>query len=185
MHISYLYASKASNRGLEGCDPTIHTYELNDKHDKPWLILNIKSLNHSPSELPIIFGELPVTGSVALDLKEETQVKSISISLVGKMTTQDIIIYNFVHVSHELWSLEHKANNLTSEVPEDFNSKLSGTFSFPFSLELPKTLRLQNDGASECYQLPATFYTFLGRVVITYEIIVTVTTGGTLSAEHT
>ncbi len=92
MHISYLYASKASNRGLEGCDPTIHTYELNDKHDKPWLILNVKSLNHSPSELPIIFGELPVTGSVALDLKEETQVKSISISVSYILISLSILL---------------------------------------------------------------------------------------------
>lgn len=73
-----------------------HSYHLKNKHAKTWLSLHVMSKARTPEALPRVLEGEPITGTVELNLSEETSVKSISVSVrtlyrllpLGPMITQ-------------------------------------------------------------------------------------------------
>lgn len=80
---------------------------------------------------------------------------------------------------------EQKDGDSSGSTPAPYKRKVVGAFSWPFSLELPKTLELWSEGALKVYPLPAHTFTRWGRADIQYSIFVTVKHNSFLRPSHT
>lgn len=59
-----------------------HRYELKDRHEHAWITLCVLSATPSgPEQMPRMVEGEPITGSIELDLKEEKDIKSITVSV--------------------------------------------------------------------------------------------------------
>ena len=64
--------------------PITHTFSLTDKHGRTWVTLNITCIERSDlgdKHLPYLLEGETLTGSLDLDLPEETTIKSIKVSV--------------------------------------------------------------------------------------------------------
>lgn len=90
--------------------------------------------------------------------------------------------HTLVSVSDQLFPL-HQESSATSHSVKP-HTELHGHYSWPFSIQLPRTVELKHDKQHRQYKLPATFVERFGsRVSVVYRIFATVTRG-ILSAEH-
>ena len=69
----------------------------------------------------------------------------------------------FLQLKNELWS------NHSSDGGVHFHPNDKGTFSWPFSIDFPKSIHMKHGGQDE-YPLPASFAMGSGRVTIIYRI---------------
>ena len=96
----------------------------------------------------------------------------LCISHIGDLT------FSFLEIKKELWTSQHGHQSADSG---GFKQGVAGEFSWPFSIELPKTVHVHGDKNE--YPLPPTFGVRKGRAAVSYEVTATVT-HGLLSAEH-
>ncbi|KAJ3546756.1 hypothetical protein NM688_g5477 [Phlebia brevispora] len=163
-----------------------HSYALDDKKDGSWFTLKISSRASSPSSLPLLVEGDPIVGSVSLALVKEAKIKSISISVVGELVLLSSDAYIFAEVTEQLWQPGkghlHAVGEATTQPTSDDKGKICGSFCWPFSIELPRTVELKH-GELQQYQLPASYSERGARVSIHYRITATVIRG-LLSTEY-
>ena len=103
--------------------------------------------------------------------------------------------FTFVRVEKTLWAPrfgnpDEAAANDTSDPatasatqrPSEFNGKLRGTFTFPFSLALPPSVVISDHGPKEMYDIPSTFK---DRAASVNYKLVAIVNRGLFTAEHT
>ncbi|KAI0329806.1 hypothetical protein GY45DRAFT_840948 [Cubamyces sp. BRFM 1775] len=152
--------------------PTEHRYHLETSKGRPWLTLKVFSKAPGPSYLPAFYQGEAVTGSVKLSLDTEEAIKSVSIQIVGQMTSSVTDVLNFVQLSSTLWTRCPAMGSLSSAAAPD---KLVGDHEWPFRIALPNECELKSpDGSLEKYPLPASFSERMARVHIQYQLVVTI-----------
>ncbi|RPD60671.1 hypothetical protein L226DRAFT_473994 [Lentinus tigrinus ALCF2SS1-7] len=156
--------SRSSSRVSE------HTYHLTDSKGRQWLSLKVMSTAPSSGYLPAFYEGDAVGGSVTLHREKEDSIKSISVQVIGQMTSSAMEVVNFLQVSETLWSSSAPSSS------QDSNSgTLVGQFDWPFALTLPRQCQCRSSsGDMETYPLPGSFSERLARVHIQYQVIATV-----------
>jgi len=154
-----------------------HTYELMNGRNKPWAKLTLDSSARSSQQIPTFFEDEPIAGSVVLNLDKEDSITAVSISIKGKIITGSGTgdACSFLSYSHPLWS--KAMGNPRSPSDARHSGKLVGTYSWPFSIALPKKVALEATPGSpmQSYRLPQTFVERYTRVSIQYELVVNIT----------
>ncbi|GJE98114.1 hypothetical protein PsYK624_143360 [Phanerochaete sordida] len=174
-------------------DPTpFHTgsvvlaFPLTHKDGKPWATLHVQSSAPPVDSLPhIVQGDL-LRGSLSLDLPEETQIKSIGVSITGNLAANANTNPQFLCVSRALWPPE-EGDQIPASAPESRHGKLKGKIDWPFSLELPQTVELpDNDpkGKTSTFPLPSSIASPWTPVNISYTLAVTIKHGFFLHSDH-
>ncbi|KAI0339812.1 hypothetical protein BDW22DRAFT_1486519 [Trametopsis cervina] len=156
------YTAPSSN------SPTVHTYSLLDKHEYNWFTLNIKSSAKISTQIPRIIEGKPIEGSVEINIK--SGMKSVTIAVTGEIISEQNVHFVFVEVSRELWS--SKGSKQASSSKKSPNPQ---RHSWPFSLELPKTVEAETeDKTKRHFRLPATEFTAYWQYSIVYKVTATV-----------
>ncbi|KAH9925011.1 uncharacterized protein BXZ73DRAFT_50171 [Epithele typhae] len=149
---------------------TTHSYHLTDSKNRPWLTLSVLSNVSTPHHLPSFTEGDTIRGSVVLDREKEDGIKSISVKVVGQMTSSVTEVLNFVTVSETLWT----APDPRSSQPGSDRDPV-GVHTWPFSIRLPPRCEIKSaTGALEAFALPASFSERMARVHIQYQLIATV-----------
>ncbi|KAG8821137.1 hypothetical protein FRB91_002573 [Serendipita sp. 411] len=143
-------------------------------HPSPWLSLRVKS-NASPShQHPIYFDKDIVEGSVHLNLSDNpTSIVGISVIVRGQLFSVGGDHAPFLELSQTLWSssMGHPSNAGSRQSP--FTGRLSGSYSWPFSIPLPPRVVVGNQSVP----LPPTFAPKASSTFIDYKIQVLVQRG--------
>lgn len=178
-----------------------HTYSETFKKSELTLKIHARSRGvakeGSKAHLPCLFKGDPVSGTVALDVRESSFIKSVSVSvriclcpagnllrcvlhflqIVGEMIFEDVTC-TFVEVTEHLWNHHTGFADVATQPHE-----LTGQHYWPFTLKLPENVVL-NHGSPGTYPLPESFSTRRTRTVIQYRVFATLV-HGLLSAEYT
>ncbi|KAH9848132.1 hypothetical protein C2E23DRAFT_941244 [Lenzites betulinus] len=154
--------------------PTEHQYHLPTSKSRPWLSLSVLSKAPASTYLPAFYQGEPITGSVTLRLEKEEPIKSVSVQVLGQMTSSATDVLTFLHTSTAVWPASSSAS--FGVVPATSNpGKLFGEYTWPFSVTLPDHCTLKSPGVPEQqFSLPASFSERMARVHIQYQIVVTV-----------
>ena len=186
-----------------------HVFGLRDSYGNPekssWFTLTLTSRAPSPSQLPRIIGDEPITGSVSLNLGRGARIKSVAVvvsldivmivrlfttsQVLGEMILTGTDRFRFTRVIRRLWAQENGYPTIAGETqsdgrPHEFKGKLHGDFSWPFSVSLPRTVKLEHGEFSQ-YSLPGTFVekSIYSRMSIVYRMLAVVTRG-LFTTEH-
>ncbi|KAI0767593.1 hypothetical protein C8Q74DRAFT_1203955 [Fomes fomentarius] len=147
---------------------TEHSYHLANSKGQPWLILKVISGVPASAYLPAFFEGKAITGSVTLHREKEDSIRSISVQVIGQMTSSVTEVLDFVQISETLWDASSPSSSCSP-------SKLVGRHSWPFSLTLPTHCQLKSsNGQEQSYRLPNSFSERMARVHIQYQVLVTV-----------
>ncbi|KAI0658076.1 hypothetical protein C8Q70DRAFT_996338 [Cubamyces menziesii] len=153
--------------------PTEHCYHLVTSKGQPWLTLKVFSKAPAPNYLPAFYQGETITGYVKLTLETGEAIKSVSIQIIGQMTSSVTDVLNFVQLSSMLWNRTPVAGPSSSSVATP--DKLIGDYEWPFSIMLPDECELKSpNGSLEKYPLPASFSERMARVHIQYQLVVTI-----------
>ncbi|KAJ7649992.1 hypothetical protein FB45DRAFT_6712 [Roridomyces roridus] len=125
-----------------------HKFHLTSMGSKsPWATLKV--LSRSSGSVPTFLQGDKITGSLTLDLERPDNITSIRAVAKGQIIPglTDKEALTFMGVSSILWSKENDSE------------KLSGHYSWPFSLEMPSTVTLAATTPlhSATFQLPQSF----------------------------
>ncbi|CAL1710189.1 unnamed protein product [Somion occarium] len=164
---------QTSHSGSVRSRRTEHSYTLTSSKNVPWVKLAVISRALSPSHLPSFFEGEDVTGSLSLMLDREESIKSISVSIIGQMTTSATDVYSFLLISQDLWTKAMGDPSPTAQSSSSkFSGKLRGDYSWPFSFTIPAHVTLANQsGTQETWRIPPSFSERLTRVHIQYQLI--------------
>ncbi|KAH9903240.1 hypothetical protein C8Q73DRAFT_742388 [Cubamyces lactineus] len=153
--------------------PTEHRYNLVTSNGRPWLTLKVFSKAPASNYLPAFYQGETVTGIVQLSLSTGEPIKSISVQIVGQMTSSVTDVLSFIQLSSMLWT--RTAVSGASSSPAAALDKLVGNHEWPFNITLPDECELKSpNGSLEKYPLPASFSERMARVHIQYQLVVTV-----------
>ncbi|KAI0672161.1 hypothetical protein C8Q78DRAFT_730210 [Trametes maxima] len=153
--------------------PTEHYYHLTSSKSRPWLTLKVISKAPTSTYLPAFYQGEAMQGTVTLTLDKEEPIKSVSVQVLGQMTSSATDVLTFVQLSELLWT--HTAAPESTSSRSSTTGKLSGEHSWPFSLLLPDQCQLKSpNGTPQFYPLPASFSERMARVHIQYQIVVTI-----------
>ncbi|KAJ7592897.1 hypothetical protein C8J56DRAFT_1045349 [Mycena floridula] len=141
-------------------EPIEHVLELSDKRGKPWASLKLFSNAGGSKSLPTFVQGDKITGSVSLELSEEDSISSIDISVsfirgtfvprLGPIVKgnafcgtaspgDDTGQFKFLDQGFTLWSKDMgDPRQPGSSSGQRYSGKLSGSYSWPFSFELPQ-----------------------------------------------
>jgi hypothetical protein len=165
-----------SHRSRPPVAGTEHVYELTKGKNRPWATLSLRSCARSSQQMPTFFEDEPIAGTVALNLEKEDSITAISISVTGKLITSSKAgdVYTFLSYSYPLWSKAMGDPRPSSAEGGRFSGKLSGTYSWPFSFNLPKkvTIHPKPNEPSRTYRMPQTFLERLIKASIQYDFTV-------------
>ncbi|EKM55930.1 uncharacterized protein PHACADRAFT_209440 [Phanerochaete carnosa HHB-10118-sp] len=165
-------------------EPVVHCYPLTHKDGKTWATLRVHSRASSAELLPRLVQGEPIQGSLDLELPKETSIKSISVSIVGNLVSNANTRYEFAHESCTLWSTQ-EGESLPEGGEQLHRGKLEGTFSWPFSLELPQTVDLhESEGRTATYPLPSFISSAWSLVNVAYTLQATIKHGSFLHPDH-
>ncbi|KAI0649771.1 hypothetical protein C8Q79DRAFT_940660 [Trametes meyenii] len=152
---------------------TEHQYHLTTSKSRPWLTLKVVSKAPASTYLPAFYQGEAIQGSVTLTLDKEEPIKSVSVQVLGQMTSSATDVLTFIQLSEVLWTSPATLDSASSR--GSTTGKLSGEHSWPFSLLLPDQCQLKSsNGTTQFYPLPASFSERMARVHIQYQIVVTI-----------
>ncbi|EKM55932.1 uncharacterized protein PHACADRAFT_184666 [Phanerochaete carnosa HHB-10118-sp] len=163
-----------------------HTYPLSTKQRKPWAELVVQSKAPSSQQLPRLLEGEPVSGWVKIDLSEEMSMKSVTVTVMGELISDANARYVFAEDSRVLWVAPAQSER-RSITPRSlfYKGKLKGSFTWPFTLGLPRTVVLPDGkGPSRIFTLPCSFSTRYVNVTILYRIVVIIDHGSMLKADR-
>ncbi|KAI0704174.1 hypothetical protein C8T65DRAFT_654104 [Cerioporus squamosus] len=164
-------SSSGSHRSSASRAPSEHSYHLTDSKGRQWLTLKVISSAPSSGYLPAFYEGDAIGGSVTLHREKEDSIKSISVQVVGQMTSSAMEVVEFVQVSETLWSSSEPSPSQGS----NNSGTLAGHFDWPFVLTLPSQCQCKSpNGDTQTYPLPGSFSERLARVHIQYQLIATV-----------
>ncbi|KAI0695078.1 hypothetical protein C8T65DRAFT_666111 [Cerioporus squamosus] len=164
-------SSSGSHRSSASRAPSEHSYHLTDSKGRQWLTLKVISSAPSSGYLPAFYEGDAIGGSVTLHREKEDSIKSISVQVVGRMTSSAMEVVEFVQVSETLWSSSEPSSSQGS----NSSGTLAGHFDWPFVLTLPSQCQCKSpNGDTQTYPLPGSFSERLARVHIQYQLIATV-----------
>ncbi|KAI0074262.1 hypothetical protein K474DRAFT_1601787 [Panus rudis PR-1116 ss-1] len=165
---------RSSQRSQAGAPRRIeHTYTLNSSKGVPWAKLAVYSRAQSPSHLPTFYEGEPITGYVSLMLEKEETIKSVTISVIGQLTSSMTDVFLFLDTSRELWSVSMgDPSNPVTNAPVKYTGKLRGNYRWPFSISIPAHVTTRSaDGGSEAWRIPPSFSERMSRIHIQYQIV--------------
>ncbi|KIJ93574.1 hypothetical protein K443DRAFT_645352 [Laccaria amethystina LaAM-08-1] len=157
---------------------TKHGYHISNKN-RVWATLTIFSRSSTLTHaFPRFYGNDPVSGTVDLNLDSPQTINSITISLRGRVKTSlsGEGSYTFLDQSIFIWS-RHSEDPRHSSAPsgQKFEGKLSGTYSWPFTVPFPKEVAIA--GHDEVFPIPQTFFERGVDANVQYELILRVAHG--------
>ncbi|KDR78940.1 hypothetical protein GALMADRAFT_137911 [Galerina marginata CBS 339.88] len=172
-------------------EPKEFSHELKNRNGKPFAVLTIIAEGAYSKQIPTFIEGMPVKGRVRLILEKPDTIQSVVVSVTGKVITgyvEEDDQVKFVNVPSTLWSLsDGKPQNTTSEVGSsspavsspDFTGKLQGTYTWPFSIDIPKEVILPSGPQKEpkVFNPPETFNERYARVSVCYGVSVRFTRG--------
>ncbi|KAI0752587.1 hypothetical protein C8Q80DRAFT_1342136 [Daedaleopsis nitida] len=166
--------SPATRHGSSSRAPTEHLYHLTSSKGSPWLTLKMSSNAPGSKYLPVFFEGEAIGGTVALHREKEDAIRSISVKVVGQMTSSVTDVLTFVQVSETLWD-----SSTSSSTSSDSSNptRLVGHYTWPFSIALPHHCQVKTSSGefeSQTFLLPGSFTERLARVHIQYQVVVTV-----------
>ena len=191
---SYSNASAGNQVPKSGtpAEATVHCFELADGNGHVWLKLVCKSRAQSPEHMPRIVEGDKVTGYVEINLKKPMSVKAVRVSVspscsarrpmthgiqvTGELVGKVNVIFPFLYVSQDLW-VDDSQPSRSSLSPWSKVGKLRGAHSWPFALELPRTVTEEHEGVQYEYRPPASFTTRVSKCTIVYKLTATVVHG--------
>ncbi|KAH8100788.1 hypothetical protein BXZ70DRAFT_1064411 [Cristinia sonorae] len=158
-----------------------HTRHL-VKNGRNWLTLSFQSpANDSGDpELPHFSQTTPISGSVHLRLPGEAVVRSVSVSVIGELSSPTHYV-RFLTVTRQLFVSD--ASDLDRSLPDPpdiFEGKLSGEHVWPFSIQLPKGVSIlfgTSISARHNFRLPPTLTNAMSKARIQYKLVVRVKKG--------
>ncbi|EKM55931.1 uncharacterized protein PHACADRAFT_144870 [Phanerochaete carnosa HHB-10118-sp] len=176
LETSHPSASSNPPAALLHGEPVTHSFPLADKHGRTLATLNVTCLERPDlgnKHLPYLLEGEILTGSLDLDLPEETTVKSVKVSLIGEQPTNlDLEASEFVKVTQVLWPAEGSDGASShSSVSDVAHHKLKGSFHWPFSLTLPTTAEFMlENGTKQTRRLPSSSHASDPKVHVNYRI---------------
>lgn len=188
--------------------PVEHRYSLFDSRKEPWATLTLRSNVASQHLLPAYFEGQTLNGSLELNLSKPETILGINIEISGTIVaTNALSPFTFWKHIHQLWSSEMgdpriattqnasgaEASSSTSTDALSFSlsslsiekkgkkvaSRLSGAYTWPFSITLPSTcsVSLRSKQPPMVLRLPPSFSEKGAAQFINYELNVRIRRG--------
>ncbi|CAG7852651.1 SubName: Full=Uncharacterized protein {ECO:0000313/EMBL:CCA72853.1} [Serendipita indica DSM 11827] len=148
-------------------------------HSAPWLTLRVRSNASPPKAHPLYFDRDIVEGSVDLDLAENaTTIHGIVVFVRGQVYSVGADQSPFLELSQTLWTSSMGHPHDPGVRHSAFSGKLSGSYSWPFSIPLPTQIVVNdNHGRPVSVPLPPTFAPKGHSTFIDYKIQVLIQRG--------
>ncbi|KAF8914294.1 hypothetical protein CPB84DRAFT_1742084 [Gymnopilus junonius] len=172
----------------------LHDYHVgNGSKSRPWATLrvfsNTSTISSSGQKVPCFTSSDLVQGSLELNLDSPQNVNSINLSLRGRIITtsyedgsctfldQPIIFWTRSNGDPRSVSpsIEDNAAPPTSHAAKKFDGKLSGQYSWPFSLSFPKDLPAWGQGGR--MPTPQSFFEREIQASVQYDLVLRMTHG--------
>ncbi|KAL5504238.1 hypothetical protein ACEPAH_8312 [Sanghuangporus vaninii] len=174
--------------------PVEHLYSLFDSRNTPWASLKLISNVGSPRFLPAYFEGQAIQGKLELDIRKPETILGISITVSGTIMAANApdprvfweltrVIWNTdmgdPRASSHISPLPPPSAPSSSKAKEKAYSKLVGSYSFPFSIQLPSTclVTLHSKQPPVTLPLPPSFSEKGASQFINYEITVRIRRG--------
>ncbi|KAL5525677.1 hypothetical protein ACEPAG_7013 [Sanghuangporus baumii] len=174
--------------------PVEHIYSLFDSRNTPWASLKLVSNVGSPRFLPAYFEGQSIQGKLELDIRKPETILGISLTVSGTIMAANAPDPRvFWELTRVIWNTDMgdpRASSHISPPPppsaptsskakEKAYSKLVGSYSFPFSIQLPSTclVTLRSKQPPVTLPLPPSFSEKGASQFINYEITVRIRRG--------
>ncbi|KAF8905076.1 hypothetical protein CPB84DRAFT_1772347 [Gymnopilus junonius] len=162
-----------------------------NQNRKEVVALEIIAIKSFSKHIPTVLQDSPVRGTVYLNLDKPETIQSVVISVRGNYLTGASPDQHrtFLELTHTLWSptqgdprhsrrsdgssLSNPAFGNVVDTPSPFTGKLSGKYSWPFAIDLPKEVSITcgKNKKLEAFALPQTFNERYARGSIDYELV--------------
>ncbi|KAL5530469.1 hypothetical protein ACEPAF_6727 [Sanghuangporus sanghuang] len=185
---SYGVAGPSNLRRHISRERQLHEFSLEDSDRRMWAAVQLYSWAPSAKSLPVFLEEQDVSGHVVLDLRQPESIKRVEVSIMGFVRALHRET-NFFRVSETLWdSSSGDPRSPNQHNGMKFKGKLEGSYSWPFSIVLPreitpgaKLLRELRLNRSEL--LPPSLDNLGLNSVINYRLIVSIKKRGLLKPD--
>ncbi|KAL5526472.1 hypothetical protein ACEPAF_8195 [Sanghuangporus sanghuang] len=174
--------------------PVEHVYSLFDSRNAPWASLKLISNVGSPRFLPAYFEGQSIQGKLELDIRKPETILGISLTVSGTIMAANAPDPRvFWELTRVIWNTDMgdpRASTShisppppsapsSSKAKEKAHSKLVGSYSFPFSIQLPSTclVTLRSKQPPVTLPLPPSFSEKGASQFINYEITVRIRRG--------
>jgi len=141
-------------------------FTLDTSKGKPWALLKVCSRGNKSSKVPTFMEGEVITGTVELQLDKVEHIQYVTVEILGSYTTVGQDPIPFLSIEKTIWSASSN---------EPFTPKLKGNHVWPFSVELPKTVKISAipRGHVSEYFLPPSFSERAAPSYLEYKILVT------------
>lgn len=163
--------------------PTEHTYSLYDSRNVPWATLKLASTAVSPRYLPSYFEGQTITGAIDLNFAKPEAIQAVTVTLSGKIVATNANPLTFWEHTLVLWSTEMGDPRAPFTGPSTSrgrsSAKLSGPYTWPFTIPLPASCNfsLRSKHPPVQLRLPPSFSEKGAAQFINYDITVRVRRG--------
>ncbi|KAF5391525.1 hypothetical protein D9757_002501 [Collybiopsis confluens] len=148
------------------------TYKLAKSLTQPGISLSISGDSKLSKDLPSFMEGDQVAGAVQISVHSGQDIRSISVSLRGRVLTgrSSDGVFTFLNLHDTLWSGELGDLQAHKDPTGEYD------YSWPFSLALPKDVVVSpgNDGRSRTFPLPHTFVESGIPARVLYQLVVSV-----------
>ncbi|KAJ7779258.1 hypothetical protein B0H16DRAFT_1502076 [Mycena metata] len=150
-------------------NPKEYSYELKNYWSRPWATLILLADPRLSRAIPTFLGGFNIVGSVNLNLRNQDPIESVVVFVRGDLVTvgDPNEHLNFFHTQKFVWRTSMGDPRAPSASGEEWQEKLHGEYSWPFSVTLPEFLA-GPDG--ERFHLPHTLAERLTRASIEYHL---------------
>ncbi|KAF7328006.1 hypothetical protein MKEN_00381300 [Mycena kentingensis (nom. inval.)] len=151
---------------------TEHQYTLASRGNKPpWATLKLLSRSPNPSQLPTILEGDRLVGAVVLNLDKSDGIVGVSVVAKGQVVPgpDDRDPLTFLELTTTLWSKDRG----DPRNPTTPTRKLTGHYEWPFSLEIPASVVLDQG----TFRLPQTFVERRFPTSVSYVLVLQITRG--------
>lgn len=152
------YSGPLSRRrgGRSRTGRTEHTYTINNTNEHPWMTLKVKSWASSKNSLPVFIEGQSIEGIVELDLRKSDSINAINVTvcvphlistrlthlsftkLVGRVEFSRLEHKTFLTTSETVWDSSKGDPRSPTPTPKPYTKKLQGTYSWPFTMNIPQ-----------------------------------------------
>ncbi|KAF8806268.1 hypothetical protein BYT27DRAFT_7339440 [Phlegmacium glaucopus] len=164
-----------------------HEYHIMNRGRAPWATLKLHSRTSLSSDrrVPHFTEDDVIRGDLELNLDPPQNINSISLSLRGRITTNFYVNGSYTFLEQPITSWDRNDGDPRSMyfTPETtikkFEGKLSGQYTWPFTLTFPKevTIRGQHQYLSKAYPTPRSFLERGTNGSVQYDLVLRVTHG--------
>ncbi|KAL5508511.1 hypothetical protein ACEPAH_6130 [Sanghuangporus vaninii] len=185
---SYGVAGPSNLRRHISRERQLHEFSLEDSDKRMWAAVQLYSWAPSAKSLPVFLEEQDVSGHVVLDLRQPESIKRVEVSIMGFVRALHRET-NFFRVSETLWDSsfgDPRSPNQHNGMK--FKGKLEGTYSWPFSIVLPREITpdaklLRELRLNHSELLPPSLDNLGLNSVINYRLIVNIKKRGLLKPD--